>query len=156
AVTDFNALTPKLLGADRDALYKILRQQYGIQPVQVFTDIPERTYEIDDAGVIAALNSMRELALAIQEKKHQAPAADARAANQAAALEEVQVAETAADLEAVDALVKHLNDYGNYYRTAIFQQMPWSDEFENLLKLFYPLIGRQVLGFSGSAVGLPV
>jgi hypothetical protein len=156
AIDDLAKLKPSALSADVDPLYKLLREAYGVLPMEIFTDIPPEAYSISDAGLVAALTTLREQIQELEEKKKAKEAADAMAANQAAALADLAAKDISADLEAADALVTHLNAYRNYYRSSIFQLMPWTDEFEQILAFYYPQLERQVLGFANEMLALPV
>jgi hypothetical protein len=156
AVPELANLKGTALAADGDRLYQILREAFGVQPFEIFNDIPTEAYAVNDCGVVAGLSTLREMVADLAEKKAAADAVDTMAENQAAALANVAAKDTAADLEAVEALKTHLNSYRNYYRATIFQLMPWSDAFQQVLAPYYPLVGREVLGFSGNSLALPV
>jgi hypothetical protein len=156
AVPDLSKLKGSSFVADGDTLYQILRETFGIKPFEIFNDIPPDAYAVNDCGVVAGLTTLREMVADLAEKKAKEDAVDAMAENQAAALATLAAKDTAADLEAVEALRTHLNSYRNYYRAAIFQLMPWSDAFQQAIAPYYPLVGREVLGFSGNSLALPV
>jgi hypothetical protein len=156
AVPDLSKLKGSSFVADGDSLYQILRETFGIKPIEIFNDIPADAYAVNDCGVVAGLTTLREMVADLAEKKAKEDAVDAMAENQATALATLAAKDTAADLEAVEALRTHLNSYRNYYRAAIFQLMPWSDAFQQVLAPYYPLVGREVLGFSGNSLALPV
>jgi hypothetical protein len=156
AIPDLSKLKGSSFVADGDALYQILRETFGIKSFEIFNDIPPDAYAVNDCGVVAGLSTLREMVADLAEKKAKEEAVDAMAENQAAALATVAARDTAADLEAVEALRTHLNSYRNYYRAAIFQLMPWSDAFQQAIAPYYPLVGRDVLGFSGNSLALPV
>lgn len=155
-VSDLGALSTQKMAQDQNVLYQVIRRAYLVPPPVIFTDIPGDAYAVSDGGLYATVNGMLDLLSAIAEEAAAKKAKEEMAANQATVQKDWSDKEIAEALEAVDALTEHLNDYRNFYRTAIFKLMPWSDEFEDLLRLYSPLIQRQVLGFVGDSIALPI
>ncbi len=155
-VSDLGAISPQKMAQDQNILYGVIRRAYLVPPPVIFTDIPGDAYAVGDGGLYGTLNGMLDLLSTIAEEAAAKKAKDDMAANQATVQKDWSDKEIAEALESVDALTEHLNDYRNFYRTAIFKLMPWSDEFEDLLRLYSPLIQRQVLGFVGDSIALPI
>jgi len=155
-VSDLGALATQKMGQDQNVLYQVIRRAYLVPPPVIFTDIPAEAYAVSDGGLHSTLNGLLDLLSAIATEAAAKKAKDDMAANQATVQKDWSDKEISAALEAVDALTEHLNEYRNFYRTTIFKLMPWSDEFEELLRLYSPLIQRQVLGFVGDSIALPI
>ena len=156
AGVDLTSISTTKLRQDDNALLYILKNEFGLSHLWSYLGVPQEAYAVTDGGLMAAITTFRQMVQALGDKKQAGEATDLMAANQAAAAAETAAKETASDLEAADALTRHLNAYRNYYRTAIFQLMPWPEKFEQVLSLYDAMIERQVLGFSGNSLALPV
>lgn len=155
-VPDLTAVTAGNLRQDEEKLFRMLKDYFGLSQQFSYLGVPPEAYALTDAGLMPAIATLRDMVQSLADTKTAAQAEDVMATNQAAALAEQAARDTASDLEAADALTTHLNAYVNYYRASIFQLMPWPEAFEQILGLYYPLVERQVLGFSGDYLALPV
>lgn len=153
--TTFSTIGTSAISQDKDAMYKVLRQDLGIPAPVIFTDIPEDTYAVNDGGLLSMLNTFTESVRALGQAKELAAAKNAMEANQGAVQTDYSNKEIAEALESVQSLSNHLNRYRNYYRTCILTLMPFPDAFQNRLSML-PMIERRVLGFDNNDVALPV
>jgi len=153
--TTFSTLSTNAIAQDKDAMYKVLRQDLYVLPLWVFTDIPEDAYAVNDGGLMSMLNTFTEGVRALSQAKELAAGKAAMEANQGAVQTDYSNKEIAEALESVQSLANHLNRYRNYYRTCILTLMPFPDAFQNRLSML-PLIERRVLGFDNNDVALPV
>jgi hypothetical protein len=155
-ISDLKALSPQSMSEQEDVLYGLIRAGFHIPPATVLTGVPKEAYAVNDEGLAGSLSTLRDLVLDAKAAKEKADAAAAMAANQASVQSDYTNKEIAEALEEVDALLHHLNQYKNYYRTMIFKLLPFPDEFVNLLTIFSPLVEPRVVGFDGDMVALSI
>jgi hypothetical protein len=150
------SLNVSAIQADKDGLYWMLRRALGVPPVPaVFTDVPENAYAVNDAGLMAILDTFMATLIDIAKAQEAQEAKALMEANQDAVATDYSNKELAEALEAVEALKFHLNQYRNYYRTQILSLLPFPDAFNDRLNAL-PLVERRVLGFDGGQVALPI
>lgn len=157
----FNDVKPSSLSissiqVDTNSMYWLLRRALSVPPVPaVFTDIPDYCYTPNDAGLMAILNTFMATIGELAKAKQAAAAKRAMDANQESVQTDYTNKEIAEALESVEALRFHLNQYRNYYRTAILTLMPFPDAFVNRLGAL-PMVERRVVGFDADQVALPI
>lgn len=149
------SIATSAIAQDKDAMYKVLREDLGVPPMIPLVDVPDSAYAPNDAGLLAALSTFADLMRAATESEAAAAARAAMEANQAAVQTDYSDKEIAEALEAVQSLAVHLNRYRNYYRTCILTLMPFPDDFQQRLGML-PMVERRVLGFDGDQIALPV
>jgi hypothetical protein len=157
ATGDLKDLRPATMTQDENSLYGAIKEAYKVpSPPVVFTDLPKAAYAVNDAGLTGYLAAFGERLAAIAQEKELARNKAAMEANQSAVKSDYSNKEIAEALEAVDALVEHLNHYQHHYRAAIFKLLPFPDEFQSLLSGFSQLVERRVIGYDGEHIAFPL